>query len=386
VQEQPPVLVSFVATYLKREMLHVYRQTTGLRRYENWIATRRRENGVLFPAARVVVLRRHPLRLLQRAWCRARGQRVPLDAAERRQLHGLCRDHRAAVVHVYFGTEAARCLSFLRTATPAKVVSFHGADLSEKLTADELAALRNHVDLFLCRSRSLAVRLAERGVDPALIRLNYTGVPVPGEARRPSGGHPVRLLQACRFLAKKGLDTTLGAMAVLRREGCDVRLTLAGDGPENTALKALATSLGLHDAVDFTGFVGPAELDRLYREHDIFLHPSRTTAEGDREGIPNALLEAMAHGLPVVSTRHSGIPEAVTHGETGWLIDHGDPEELARAVRALAESAGERGRIGAAARRAVIDRFSVAACVRALEMCYDEAREIAARRGQPAVP
>ena len=211
-------------------------------------------------------------------------------------------------------------------------------------------------------------------------------MPVPDESRRPSGTHPVRLLQACRFLTKKGLDTTLSAVAILRREGREVRLTLAGDGPEKAALTALAASLGLHDIVDFTGFVGPAKLDRLYREHDIFLHPSRTTAAGDREGIPNALLEAMSHGLPVVSTRHSGIPEAVTHAETGWLIDENNPEELARVVARLADSADERGRIGAAARRAVINRFSVTACVRALETCYDEASEMAARRAHPSTP
>jgi colanic acid/amylovoran biosynthesis glycosyltransferase len=385
VRDEQPVLVSFVATYLKREMLHVYRQTTGLERHENWIATRRRENERMFPASRVVGLHRHPMRILQRLWCRLRQCRIPLDSAERRQLHGLCRDRRAEVFHVYFGTEAARCLPFLRETPIGKIVSFHGVDLSEKMTAGELKALQDWTDLFLCRSKSLAALLCERGVDPSRVRLNYTGVPVPTPAHRPSGGNPLRLLQACRFLGKKGLDTTLGAVAILRREGCDIRLTLAGDGPEMSNLAHLASSLGLRELVNFTGFLDNGDLDRLYLEHDIFLHPSRTTAEGDREGIPNALLEAMAHGLPVVSTRHSGIPEAVTHGENGWLIDHSDPGELARAIRTLADSTEKRTRLGAAARQVVIDRFSTAAGVRALESYYDEAREIGARRRKAAV-
>jgi len=378
--EKQPVLVSFVATFLKREMLHVYRQTTSLERYENWIVTRRRENDKLFPASRVVSLRRHPLRMLQRAWCQARKCRIPLDTTECRQLHRLCDERNADVFHVYFGTDAARCLPFLRETTIAKVVSFHGVDLSEKMTSEELKAVQGWVDLFLCRSKSLAASLCDRGIDPSIIRLNYTGVPVPTTTHRPCKGSPLRLLQACRFLAKKGLDTTLGAVAVLRREGYDVRLTLAGDGPEMPMLTDLASSLELRRVVNFTGFLEPEELSRLYVEHDIFLHPSRTTAEGDREGIPNALLEAMAHGLPVVSTRHSGIPEAVTHGETGWLIDHSDPGELARGIRHLANATEERARIGAQARQMVIERFSTAACVRALESYYDEARNMAAGR------
>lgn len=365
-------------------MLHVYRQTTNLQRYENWIVTRRRENAGLFPAPNVVELPRHPLRAVRRAICRMGKRRITLDSSECRALSDLSRRSKARVLHVYFGTEASRCLPFLRETKMAKVVSFHGVDLSTKMEPAELDALRTHVDLFLCRSRSLADELSGRGVDPSLIRLNYTGVPVPPQAHQPDSDRPPRLLQACRFLTKKGLDTTVQALAILRREGHDITLTLAGDGPEMPALRDMVSSLGLDKAVTFTGFLGPEELARLYREHDLFLHPSRTTAQGDREGIPNALLEAMAHGLPVVSTRHSGIPEAIIHGENGWLIDKSDPAELAGALRVLVGSAGERGRLGAQARHTITERFSTSACIHALESSYDEACALAEKRREVA--
>lgn len=366
-------VVSFVATYLKPEMLHVYRQTTNLQRHENWIVTRRRENETRFPAENVIALRRHPLRWFQRAWHRSRGLRPPLDPAERNQLKAICAGKNARLIHIYFGTEAARCIPFLRESKLPKIVSFHGADLSDKLTPNELKEIIARTDLFLCRSRALAEELVARGVDLSRIRLNYTGVPVPDDFHKPESNGSLRVLQACRFLPKKGLETTLRATAALRASGCDIRLTLAGDGEEKNKLERLAADLGIPEIVAFTGFLKEEDLSRICLEHDIFVHPSRTTESGDREGIPNSLLEAMAHGLPVIATNHSGIPEAVTHNKTGLLIDRSDSEELAAAIKRLADSPAERQRIGTAARQEVRDRFSIAACVRALEEAYEEA-------------
>jgi len=372
VSDTRPAVVSFVATYLKPEMLHVYRQTTGLQRHENWIVTRRRQSEDRYPAPKVIALPRHPLRWFHRAWHQARRLRPPLAPWERKQLQSVCDDTKARLVHIYFGTEAARCITFLRKARLPRIVSFHGADLSEKLKRRELEDLVRHTDLFLCRSQSLADVLVKRGVDKARIRLNYTGVPVPSAVHEARSGSCLRILQACRFLAKKGLDTTLLAVASLRAAGQDLRLTLAGDGEERKNLEALAVNLGIADITTFAGFLGEESLRRLYLEHDIFVHPSRTTATGDREGIPNSLLEAMACGLPSISTRHSGIPEAVTHEKTGWLLDESDASELVSAISKLALSTTLRQQIGAAARQSIIDKFSISACVSTLEDAYEE--------------
>jgi len=366
-------VVSFVATYLKPEMLHVYRQTTNLQRHVNWIVTRRRECEGRFPAQNVISLRRHPLRWFHRVWYRSRGCRPPLDPAEKKQLAEVCAAKKARLIHIYFGTEAARCIPFLRGAKLPKVVSFHGADLSEKLTDDELDGIIENTDLFLCRSKSLAAELTARGAEDFRIKLNYTGVPVPDVKRHGSATGPLRILQACRFLAKKGLDTTLRAVALMRDAGRDIRLTLAGDGEEKDQLEKLSAVLGIADITEFAGFLNQRELEQLYGEHDVFVHPSRTTITGDREGIPNSLLEAMAHGMPVVATRHSGIPEAITHDKTGLLIDHSEPDELAAALTRLAGSPEHRERLGSSARQEIMDRFSIAACVRSLEDAYEEA-------------
>lgn len=372
VSDSSKTVVSFVATYLKPEMLHVHRQTTSLQRYVNWIVTRRRECESRFPARNVIALQSHPLRWFHRAWHKSRGLRPLLDPAEKKQLGAICAAKKASLVHIYFGTEAARCIPFLRCAKLPKIVSFHGADLSEKLTDDELRDIIKNTDFFLCRSKSLAGDLAQRGVESSRIRLNYTGVPVPDEYHRAGEARPLRVLQACRFLAKKGLETTMRAVALLQVSGCDIRLTLAGDGVEKDKLEGLAVQLGIAGITKFTGFLSERDLGRLYLENDIFVHPSRTTDTGDREGIPNSLLEAMAHALPVIATRHSGIPEAVTHEKTGLLINQSEPYELAAAIGLLAASPVAREQLGSSARQAIMDRFSIAVCIRALEDTYDE--------------
>jgi glycosyltransferase involved in cell wall biosynthesis len=193
--------------------------------------------------------------------------------------------------------------------------------------------------------------------------------------RLPEGGkqEPVRLLQACRFIPKKGLDVTLRAIKLLRDKAIPVSLTLAGEGPEEPSLRALARELGIADQVVLTGFLERAQLEEAYRRHHLFVHPSRTTPEGDREGIPNSVLEAMAYGLPVVSTRHSGIPEAITDSQDGLLVEQPDPSLLATAILQLIENPPLYERLSRNAHDTVQRRFSLAANAAALETLYREA-------------
>ncbi|PAW89312.1 MAG: hypothetical protein B9S33_03190 [Pedosphaera sp. Tous-C6FEB] len=375
-QTQPqPVIFSYCATFLPREMLHVYRQVTGVRRFENWVLTRTRANAESFPYPRLLVLRKHPLRALRRVWYRAQGRAVPLGGGEVRQALRWAAERQARLLHIYLGSEALRALPLLRAFPGARIVSFHGADLSHEFTPADYARLWPQAELFLCRSESLRRDLLAKGCPADRIRLNYTGVPVPEDVpqRNAPAGRPVRLLQVCRLIEKKGLDVTLHATRRLRDAGVPVRLVLAGAGPAEAALRALVAELGLTKEVHFAGFVTGDALRALYRESDLFLHPSRETSRGDREGIPNSVLEAMAHALPVISTRHSGIPEAITHGVDGLLLEAADPDGLVTNVRSLLATPADYTRISQAARETVIRRFSSACCLDQLERAYGEA-------------
>lgn len=380
-----PAILSYCATFLPREMLHVYRQVTGIRCFDNWVITRTRANADRFPYPQLSVLRKSPLRAFRRLWHRLHRRAVPLGRGEVRQALAFAAQHDARLLHVYLGSEALRALTLLERFPGARVVSFHGADLSHEFTTADYAALWPRAELFLCRSESLRRNLLAKGCPADRIRLNYTGVPLPSDVSAKNcpdwlNGAPVRLLQVCRLIQKKGLDVTLHATAQLKAVGVPVRLVIAGGGPEEPFLRQLTANLGLTADVCFAGFLSGSALEELFRSSDIFLHPSRETSGGDREGIPNSLLEAMAFGLPVISTVHSGIPEAITHGENGLLISACQSDSLASEARRLLSNPTLFSKLSTTARRTVEEKFSTIECVRRLETAYREALSLKLNR------
>ena len=180
------------------------------------------------------------------------------------------------------------------------------------------------------------------------------------------------LLQSCRLIAKKGVDDTLRAFASIVKIWPKAQLIIAGDGPLRGDLEKLASELGISAQVRFVGFLNQQQLrDEVYRSH-LFVHPSRTSLDGNREGIPNSMLEAMASGLPVIATRHGGIPEAVTDGESGLLVAENDSAGLAAAMSRMISDAALASHLAEGGRRAVEDRFDRVKNIRGLEACYVE--------------
>jgi glycosyltransferase involved in cell wall biosynthesis len=146
-------------------------------------------------------------------------------------------------------------------------------------------------------------------------------------------------------------------VADLRRRGVDLELVIAGeDGPDAGRVRGLVAER-CPELVRFTGPVSQCELLSLYRSADVFALACRVDGDGDRDGIPNVMVEAMAAGLPVVSTAVSGIPELVRDGENGLLVPPEDPAALASALLKLAADASLRDRLAVAGRSTVAERF-----------------------------
>ncbi|HBZ5585582.1 TPA: glycosyltransferase, partial [Klebsiella pneumoniae] len=135
-----------------------------------------------------------------------------------------------------------------------------------------------------------------------------------------------------RLTEKKGIETCIKACSVLLSMGVDFEYHIIGDGPEKSKLTNLSHSMGLGNSIFYHGLQSQEVISKFLDESDIFLLPSITASDGDMEGIPVALMEAMAVGLPVISSYHSGIPELIDDEISGYLIDERDYKSLASKV------------------------------------------------------
>lgn len=170
---------------------------------------------------------------------------------------------------------------------------------------------------------------------------------------------PPVILSVGRLVAKKGLSDLLTAAAILRDRRVPFELVLVGDGPLRRSLAEQVSRLDLDRCVRFTGSMPPSKVREEYARARVVTLPSIVLKNGDRDGIPNVLVEAMAMGVPVVSTRQSAISELVRHGATGLLVDPASPEQLARALEDTLSDRESALRRAAAARLDVRRRFDL---------------------------
>jgi colanic acid/amylovoran biosynthesis glycosyltransferase len=375
--DQPRVAI-FCPTFLKSEMLHVYRQVAGLKTVSPVVLTFKRENADQFPFEPVRLVRRSSFRWWRRIW-NVQIRKIPQRAypAEVSSMGFLIAADRCQLLHIYFGNNGLFWLPFLRKCEVPAVVSFHGADV--QVDVDSPAARRMFQDLFACcalvlaRSASLARALIKLGCPPDKLSIQRTGIPLetfPYYARQRPADGAWRLLQACRLIEKKGLELSLRAFAAFLKQYPRATLTIAGDGPRRGSLEKLATELQLEDKIRFTGFVSQSTLLTLYQENHFFLHPSEQTQDGDREGVPNSLLEAMATGLPCLTTRHGGIPEAVTHLESGILVPESDLAGLEHWLDRLVTDDALRDSLGKHAAQTIKERYDLTIQIEKLEEIY----------------
>jgi colanic acid/amylovoran biosynthesis glycosyltransferase len=373
-----PVVASYCATFLKPEMLHIYRQITALHRVRPIVLAQKREYAERFPFDPVYVVPKPATHFLRRLWFRQLlDQPWQISRVEVEALTRILSRSNARLLHIYFGHIAVHLLPLIRSWPHPSIVSFHGADVLvdmnkpayRRATAQMLEAARR----VLVRSESLGRALRDLGCDPAKLEIVRAGIPLEEFRFRP---RPLphngawRLLQACRLIEKKGLPVSLRAFAQFSARYPQATFTIAGEGPMLEDLRTLARQLGLEQKVSFTGLLSQERLRELFYGTHLFLHPSETGRDGNQEGVPNSMLEAMASGLPVLATTHGGIPEAIENGVSGVLVPEGDVEGLSASLIRAAETPEALSIMAKAGSDSVKAKFDQTEQVRRLEDIY----------------
>ena len=359
-------------------MLHIYRQITGLRRIQPLVIAQKRENPEKFPFDKIDIVPRPRSHFLRRFWFRQLCNKPwQISSGELREMTAILERENAQLVHIFFGHIAVHLLPLIRAWPKPSVVSFHGADvlvdMEKQAYRTATKEMLETVTRVFVRSASLKRAVVELGCDEKKIDIVRTGIPLQEfpfrERQFPENGE-WHFLQASRLVQKKGIATTLHAFTDFLNHYPHATLTIAGEGPMLAELKELTRKLKIADRVVLPGFVAPEKLREIYYGSHIFLHPSETGSDGNQEGIPNSMLEAMATGLPVFATEHGGIPEAIENGISGILVPERDYEALSKA---LLESAQDRQLLARLARNGanvVAEKFDQRNQIHQLEKIY----------------
>jgi colanic acid/amylovoran biosynthesis glycosyltransferase len=281
------------------------------------------------------------------------------------------------VLHAHFGPVGAMVEELRGAGVVAAplVTTFYGYDVS-RTPASAYRRLFSRGDAFLVLGESMRRRLLAMGAPPERVHVHPLGVDL---SRFTPSGEPARdgatleLLSIARLVPKKGIEYALRAVAVVARARPNVRYTIVGDGPLRGELESLARELDLGSAVRFTGWLTEPEVLAVARGTDLLLAPSVTSTDGDAEGTPLAIVEAAAMGLPVVASRHAGIPDVVNDGESAILVEERDVDALAAAIDMLADPALRR-RMGDAGRALVERRHDIDALNRGLLARFEALR------------
>jgi colanic acid/amylovoran biosynthesis glycosyltransferase len=279
------------------------------------------------------------------------------------------------IVHCPFGALGLKAVMMRNIgALRGRIVTeFHGEDVlnyARRFRHNVFAPLFEHGDLFLPISSRWNDELIRLGCPPERMRVHRMGINVRRfTPREPADTGVLRILTVARLVEKKGIDDALRAVA---RLNTPYEHVIIGDGPLRGMLESLAQSLGISDRVTFAGARSQADVLEHLQRCDVALLPSFVARDGDFEGIPIFLMEAMACEVPVVSTRHAGIPELVADGESGFLADEHDVPAIAAALERLAANRGLRRQMGKAGREKVLREFDIEALNDRLEAMFRE--------------
>lgn len=289
-----------------------------------------------------------------------------------------------ALIHAHFGHDGTYAMALAERLKIPFLVTFHGEDATisptavwrpGKLLYSQLifheTELKRKAAVFIAVSRFIRSKLIEKGYPETKIIQHYIGIDTAKFSPSDKRADERYILCVGRHTEKKGIDTLLRAFAQVARKHPSVSLIQVGTGSTTSDLKTLAKTLGINHRVRFLGAQPHETVLSLMRDSEVFALPSQTAKDGSCEGLPIVLNEASACGIPVVSTWHSGIPEGILDGETGFLVAEKNDVALAERLDTLLSDQALGKKMGQRGRELVCEDFDIRKQTVKLEAIYD---------------
>ena len=293
----------------------------------------------------------------------------------------LLRKEKISLIHAHYGWSGIQIFKIARLNQIPLIVSFHGMDASGSLRhkqyKEQLPSLFNYAKaIIICsphmvQTLSLQKWMYKVHLIPYGVDVNYF---LPLERKEVQA--TIKILHAGRLVAKKGVPDLIRAYTSLRKKFNNIELHIVGDGEELELCSAAAVQGGAGDSITFYGAQPISNVKKLMQETDVFVLNSRTDDDGDMEGLPNALLEAMSCERAIVSTWHAGIPQVVMDGVNGLLVPEKDNDALATALEKLILNETLRKELGQKGRQKIAEEFSLEQMGSALRaVCRSSAKQ-----------
>jgi len=336
----------YLQHYLAPSMTFIYRQIKSAeKKYDPLvICSDRVENLDKFPYEKLFLKRRNFIHVKKsRYYNKLFGNHTLLSTnphisvGQSKYFSEILNKYDVKLIHAHFGPSGLEIVDLAREHKIPLLVTFHGYDASILLTIkkyiDNIKKVFNYAHL-VAVSENMKRDLVKFGADEERVSVVRCGIPADRfkyVERIPlsdkfSNNELITFLQVSNFVEVKGHEYTIRAFNEFQREYSNARLILAGDGVTKASIKKLCTKLGIILKVDFPGVVDENTVIKLMNNADVFVHHSVTLKNGVKEGLPTVIMEAMATGLPCISTIHSGIPELIRDGINGFLVEERDVE------------------------------------------------------------
>lgn len=364
--------------YLAISETFVYRQIVGLERYHPIVFTDKLNKPDRFPLDNVPLVVSPRKKILERfaelftppyGYVRGSAINTFLSAAKQRNV---------SLLHAHFGPGGIRILPVAKRLGVPLITTFHGYDVSKRIRQKHyvraLKKLFGAGTLFLTACGAFNERLLALGAPEEKIVVHYCGVPLdlfnPKRYTGRKNGR-VRFLQVGRFTEKKGFTELVDAFSKVIVAGIDAELVLIGGGRTMADTKKKILLHGLSDRVVLKGVLPATDVAKEMQQADIYVQNSMTASHGDVEALPITVVEAMASALPVIASRHMGMPEGVEHGNSGILFDERDFNALTDAMISLSMAPEKWEEMGARGRQIVEKKFDLKSQNERLERIYD---------------